>query len=105
MVANGQLECPIGTVRLEFEVAEFQFQENFIVMKRLPNPLIGLCFPLRHKAFFDSRQGIMTFSYLTLQVRPEHKTNSRAATLLLTTNFYTLQPEKLLRSPAKCHTW
>ena len=43
MVANGQLERPIGTVLLEFEVADFQFQENFIVMKILPNPLIGLC--------------------------------------------------------------
>ena len=44
MVANGQLERPIGTVLLQFEVADFQFQENFIVMKVLPNPLIGLCF-------------------------------------------------------------
>ena len=42
MVANGQLERPIGTVRLKFEVADFQFQENFIVMKTLPDPLIGL---------------------------------------------------------------
>ena len=44
MVANGQLERPIGTVLLQFEVADFQFQENFIVMKVLPNPLISLCF-------------------------------------------------------------
>ena len=44
MVANGQLERPIGTVLLQFEVADFQFQENFIVMKILPNPLFGLFF-------------------------------------------------------------
>ena len=44
MAANGQLERPIGTVLLHFEVADFQFQENFIVMKVLPNPLFGLCF-------------------------------------------------------------
>ena len=44
MVANGQNDCPIGTVLLELEVADFQFQENFIVMKKPPNPLIGLCF-------------------------------------------------------------
>ena len=44
MVANGQLERPIGTVLLQFEVADFQFQENFIVMKVLPNPLFGPCF-------------------------------------------------------------
>ena len=42
MVANGQLEVPIGTVLLEFEVADFMLKENFIIMKNLPNPLIGL---------------------------------------------------------------
>ena len=64
MVANGLLERPIGTVLLEFEVADFQFQENFIVMKTLPNPLIGLCFLQRHNALFDIRQGRITFPYL-----------------------------------------
>ena len=44
MVANGQLEKPIGKVLLEFEVADVMLRENFIVMKVLPHPLIGLCF-------------------------------------------------------------
>ena len=44
MVANGQLEVPIGTVLLEFEVADFMLRENFIIMKNLPNLLFGLCF-------------------------------------------------------------
>ena len=44
MVSNGQLEAPIGTVSLTFEVADFMFKESFIVMKVLPKPLIGLCF-------------------------------------------------------------
>ena len=33
MVANGQLEVPIGTALFEFEVADFMLQENFIIMK------------------------------------------------------------------------
>ena len=37
MVANGQLEVPIGTVLLEIEVADFMLEENFIIMKNLPN--------------------------------------------------------------------
>ena len=61
MVANGQLETPIGTVCLTFEVADFMFKENFIVMKVLPNPLFGLCFLKRNKAIFDIRQGVLTF--------------------------------------------
>ena len=44
MVANGQLETPIETVCLTIEVADVMFEENFIVMEVLPNPLIGLCF-------------------------------------------------------------
>ena len=53
MVANGQLEVAIGTVLLEFEVADFTLRENFIIMKNLPNPLIGLCFLRRSNAIFD----------------------------------------------------
>ena len=96
MVANGQFERPIGTVLLEFEVAEFQFQDNFIVVKTLPNPLTGLCFLQRHNALFDFRQGIITFPYLSMQLRPEHTTNTRAATPLLTETTYTLQPGETL---------
>ena len=55
MVANGQLGTPIGTVCLTFEVADFMFKGNFIVMKVLPNPLIGLCFLKRNISIFDIR--------------------------------------------------
>ena len=101
MVANGQLERPIGTVLLEFEVADFQFQENFIVMNTLPNPLIGLCFLQRHNALFDIRQGIKTFPYLSMQLRPEHTTNTRVATPLLTEPIYTIQPGETLAISSK----
>ena len=71
MVANGQLEVPIGTVLLEFEVADFMLKENFIIMKNLPNPLIGLCFLRRNNAIFDVTQGILTFPYLSVQLKPD----------------------------------
>ena len=101
MVANGQLERPIGTVLLEFEVADFQFQENFIVMKALPNPLIGFCFLQKHNALFDIRQGIITFPHLSMQLRPELTTNTRVATPLLTKSTYTLQPGETLAISSK----
>ena len=47
IVANGQLETPIGTVYLTFEVADFIFKENFIVT----NALIGL-FPKKEQRNF-----------------------------------------------------
>ena len=96
MVANGQLEVPIGTVLLEFEVADFMLKENFIIMKNLPNPLIGLCFLRRNNAIFDVTQGILTFPYLSMQLKPETQTSIRQATPLFAENTYTLQPGETL---------
>ena len=92
MVANGQLEVPIGTVLLEFEVADFMLRENFIIMKNLPNPLIGLCFLRRNKAVFDVTQGILTFPYLSMQLKPDTQVTLRQATPFFAENTYTLQP-------------
>ena len=96
MVANGQLEVPIGTVLLEFEVADFMLKENFIIMKNLPNPLIGLCFLRRNNAIFDVNQGILTFPYLSMQLKPDTQTAIRQATPLFAENTYTLQPGETL---------
>ena len=96
MVANGQLEVPIGTVLLEFEVADFMFKENFIIMINLPNPIIGLCFLRRNNAIFDVTQGILTFPYLSMQLISETQTSIRQATPLFAENTYTLQPGETL---------
>ena len=101
MVANGQLEVPIGTVLLEFEVADFMLKENFIIMKNLPNPLIGLCFLRRNNAIFDVNQGILTFPYLSMQLKPDTQTAIRQATPLFAENTYTLQPGETLAIASK----
>ena len=96
LVANGQLEVPIGTVLLEFEVADFMLREKFIIMKNLPNPLIGLCFLRRNNALFAVTQGILTFPYLSMQLKPDSQVAIRQATPLLAENTYTLQPGETL---------
>ena len=82
MVANGHLEVPIDTVLLEFEVADFMLKKNFIIMRNPPNPLIGLCFLRRNNAIFDFIQGISTFSYLSIQLKPDTKVAILQATPL-----------------------
>ena len=42
MVANGQLEAPIATVELQFEVGDITFREKIKVMTNLTSSLIGL---------------------------------------------------------------
>ena len=101
MVANGQLEVPTGTVLLEFEVADFMLKENFIIMKNLPNPLIGLCFLRRNNAIFDVTQGILTFPYLSMQLKPDTQTAIRQATPLFAENTYTLRPGETLAIASK----
>ena len=101
MVANGQLEVPIGTVLLEFEVADFMLKKNFIILKNLPNPLIGLCFLRRNNAIFDVTQGILTFPYLSMQLKPDTQTSIRQATPLFAENTYTLQPGENLAIASK----
>ena len=96
MVANGQLENPIGTVELQFEVADFEFRERFILMKVLPHPLIGLCFLQKNNAIFDVRQGILTFPYLSMQLKPETSHLPNAPTALVTEKQYTLYPNETL---------
>ena len=96
MVANGQLEVPIGTILLEFEMADFMLRENFIIMKNLPNPLIGLCFLRRNNAVFDVTQGIPTFPYLSMQLKPDTQVTMPQAAPLFAENTYTLQPGETL---------
>ena len=83
MVANCQLEVPIGTVLLEFEVADFMLRGNFIIMKNFPNPLIGLCFLHRNNAVFDVTQGISTFQYFSRQLKPDTQKNISSSNTLV----------------------
>ena len=65
-------------------------------MKNSPKPLIGLCFLRRNNAIFDVTQGILTFPYLSMQLKPDTQITFRQATPLLAENTYTLQPGETL---------
>ena len=67
------------------------FKDNFIILKVLPNPLIGRCVLKRNNAIFDLRQGVLTFPNLSMQLKPEHKLQTRPTTPLLAEATYTLQ--------------
>ena len=69
MVANGQLEAPIATVELQFEVGDITFREKFIIMTNLTGPLIGLLFLQRNSTILDMRQRILNFPFFSMQDR------------------------------------
>ena len=74
MVANGQLEAPIATVELQFEVGDITFRERFIVITNLTSPLIGLLFLQRNSTILDMRQGILNFPFFSMQLKNEDRT-------------------------------
>ena len=73
MVAKGQLEAPIATVEMQFEVGDITFREKFIVMTNLTSPLIGLLFLQRNSTILDMRQGNQNFPFFSIQLKNEDR--------------------------------
>ena len=74
IVANGQLETPKSTVELKFEVGDIEFHEIVIVMEKLTSPLFGLSFLQRNNTVLDMRQGVLNFTFLSMQLKTaDHK--------------------------------
>ena len=94
MVANGQLEAPIATVELQFEVGDITFREKFIVMTNLTSPSIGLLFLQLNSTIHDIRQGILNFPFFSMQLKHEDRTYPNVIEPILNPVETTLQPGK-----------
>ena len=85
-------------------MADFMLGETFITMKNLPNPLNGLCFLRRNNANFDVTQSILTFQYLSMQLKPDTQVPLRQATPMFAEKTYTLLAgETLAKASRKPH--
>ena len=94
MVANGQLEAPVATVELQFEVGDITFREKFIVMTNLTSTLIGLLFLQRNSTLLDMRQGILNFPFFSVQLKNEDRTYPNVIEPILNPGETILQPGK-----------
>ena len=68
-VANGQLEKPLSTVTLNFDIGDNSFAEHFVVKKKIPGPIIGLHFMRNNSVVIDTTHGLIHFPRLTMQVK------------------------------------
>ena len=68
-VANDQLEKPLSTAKLKFEIGDNSFAELFVVMKKLTGPIIGLHFMRNNSVVIDTTHGFIHFPHLTMQVK------------------------------------
>ena len=76
MLAKGQLEAPIATVELQFDVGDITFGENFIVMTNLTSTLIGILFLQCSSTLLDICQVIQKFPFNSMQLKQEDRTYS-----------------------------
>ena len=68
-VENGQLEKPIATATLKFDIGDHIFAEHFVVMENLTGPIIGLHFMKHNSVVIDTTHGLIHFPHLTMQVK------------------------------------
>ena len=68
-VVNGQLEKPLSTATLKFEVGDNSLAEHFVVMKKLAGPIFGLHFMRNNNVVLDTTHGLIHFPHLTVQVK------------------------------------
>ena len=68
-VANGQIEKPLSTAKLKFEIGDNSFAEHFVVMKKLTGLIIGMHFMRNNSVVIDTTHGLIHFPHLTMQVK------------------------------------
>ena len=68
-LGNGQLEKPLATITLKFEIGDITFAEHFVVMKKLTRPINGLHFMRKNSVVIDTTDGLIHFPHLTMQVK------------------------------------
>ena len=68
-IGNGQSEKPISTTTLKFDIGDNTFAEQFVVMKNLTGPIIGLHFMRHNSVAIDTTHGLIHFPHLTMQAK------------------------------------
>ena len=68
-MTNGQLENPIATAKLKFDIGDHFFAEHFVVLKNLTGRIIGFHFMSHHCVPIDTTHGLIHFPHFILQVK------------------------------------
>ena len=91
-VANGQLEKPISTATLKFEIGDNGFAEHFVVMKKLTGPIIGLHFMRNNSVVIDTTHGLIHFPHLTMQAKTTSSETPTKPQPVITDEVLTIPP-------------
>ena len=109
-VANGQLEKPLSTATLKFEIGNNFFVEHFVVLKKLTGPIIGLHFKRNNSVVIDTTHGLIHFPHLTMQVKTASSETTTKPQPIITDEALTIPPTTtkmitaLIDHPSKWNT-
>ena len=91
-VANGQLEKPLSTATLKFEIGDKSFAEHFVVMKKLTGPIFELHFMRKNSVVIDTTHGLIYFPHLTMQVKMASSETTTKPQPVITDEALTIPP-------------
>ena len=91
-VANGQLEKPLSTATLKFQIGDNAFAEHFVVMRKLIGPTIGLHFMRNNSVVIDTTHGLIHFPHLTMQVKTASSETTTKPQPVITDEALTVPP-------------
>ena len=91
-VTNGQLEKPLATATLEFEIGDNTLAEHFVVMKKLTGPIVGLHFMRNNSVVIDTTHGLIHFPHLTMQVKTASSERTTKPQPVITEETLTIPP-------------
>ena len=91
-LANAQLEKPIATATLKFDIGDHIFAKHFVVMKNLEGPIIALHFMRHNSVVIDTTHGLIHFPHLTMQLKSAlSQTSAKPQAVLIHDNKTILQ--------------
>ena len=91
-VANGQLEKPLATVTLKFDIGDITYAANFVVMKKLTGPIIGSRLMRNNIVVIDTTHGLIHFPNLTMQLKTDSSQTTTKQQPVITDNALTRPP-------------
>ena len=68
-VAYGQLQKPLATATLDFEIGDNLFLEHFVVFKKLSGTILGLHYKWNNSVVIDTTHCLIHFPQLTTQIK------------------------------------
>ena len=91
-VANGQIEKPLATTTLKFEIGANTFVEHFVVMKNLTRSINGLHYMRNNSVVPDTTHGQIHFPHLTMQVKTASSETTTKPQTVITDQAVTIPP-------------